>query len=199
MSASVFPLYTIGYSSFSRDTLIRTLKEHSVRALVDVRSSPYSTRFKDFNKVELESVLKKQEIYYLFFGRELGARPGDISLYVNNTASFERMSQSSLFLSGCERLYNGLHKMSVCLMCAEKDPMTCHRTILICNNFRKLYPDVQIRHIMHDGNIEIQEKLDRRLMMKFDLLQEDLFRSFEERRKEAYSRQEKEIAYHFES
>ena len=80
-------------------------------------------------------------------------------------------------------------------MCAEKDPMTCHRTILVSNNFRFIYPDVKVKHITCQGDIETQEQLDRRIMDKYDLLQEHFFKNYNQRREEAYKKQEYEIAY----
>lgn len=193
---SKLKLYTIGYAGFSVDDFINTLKEKSIGALVDVRSSPYSSRFEQFNITNVKDVLNNNNIYYLFLGDELGARPKDRSLYSNNSADFDKISKSSLFIDGCQRIRDGLSKFPVCIMCAEKDPVTCHRTILVANKFRSLYPDVTIQHIHSSTKIEPQEKIDRRIMAMYDLEQEHFFKSFDERLIEAYSLRAKEIAFH---
>lgn len=192
---SPFSLYTIGYSSFVIEDFIAILKKKSIGAVVDVRSSPYSTRFEAYNITNIKDSLNNSAIFYLFLGDELGARPKDHSLYTNNVADFSKMAKSNIFVDGCKRIRDGLDKFSICLMCAEKDPATCHRTILVANAFRNFYPEINIFHIHSSSKIEPQEKLDRRIMAMYDLEQEHFFKNFEERLKEAYSLREKAIAY----
>ena len=191
-----FCLYTIGYTAFSLDDFIKILQKKNIKAVIDVRSSPYSSRYSQYNRPIIEDTLKKNNIYYLFFGDVLGARPQNYSLYSDNIADFSKISKTKDFIDGCERINSGLKKMSICLMCAEKDPMTCHRSILISNRFRHIYPEIEIKHILESGIIEKQDHLDRRIMDKYDLLQENFFKSYNERRDEAYKKQEREIAYH---
>ena len=144
---SPFNLFTIGYSGFAIEDFIAVLKKNSIGALVDIRSSPYSQYFKDYDITNLKFILNEKEIYYLFFGNELGARPEDHSLYTNGVADFSKMAESESFKNSCKRVRDGLNKFSICLMCAEKDPATCHRTILVTNNFRNIYPEINIFHI----------------------------------------------------
>ncbi len=196
---SQFNLFTIGYAGFTLSEFISALKGKQIGALIDVRSSPYSSRFEQFNITNIKDVLNNNGIYYLFLGDGLGARPKDSSLYSNNSADFDKMAKSQFFIEGCKRVRDGLNKFPVCLMCAEKDPATCHRTILVANNFRNVYPEVTIQHIHSLCKIEPQEKLDRRIMAMYDLEQEHFFKSFDERLFEAYSLRAKEIAFHEEN
>ena len=57
-------VYTIGYSGFSIDDFVATLKKHNVLLVVDVRSSPFSNYFPEYNKDALETCLKTHGIYY---------------------------------------------------------------------------------------------------------------------------------------
>ena len=196
---SLFNLFTIGYSGFAIEDFIAVLKKNSIGALVDIRSSPYSSHFKDYDITNLKCLLNKNMIYYLFLGNELGARPNDHSLYTNRVADFSKMAESELFIDGCARVRECLNKFSICLMCAEKDPATCHRAILVANNFRNIYPEIKIFHIHSQSKIEPQEKLDRRIMSMYKLEQENLLKDEAERQKEAYLLQEKKIAYNLES
>ena len=196
---SPFSLYTIGYSGFSIEDFIAILKKNSIGAIVDVRSSPYSSRFEEYNITNIKPSLNDSNIFYLFFGDELGARPKDRSLYTNNVADFIKMAKSTAFIDGCKRVREGLDKFSIGMMCAEKDPATCHRTILVTNAFRNTYPEINIFHIHPSSKIESQEKLDRRIMAMYGLEQEHLFKTYEERLKEAYSLREKAIAYNDET
>lgn len=192
---SKYNLYTIGYAGFELDDFISVLKENSVGALVDVRSSPYSSFHEIYNQENLENNLKKNGIYYLFLGESLGARPKDRSLYTDNVVDFTKVKNSSPFIQGCHRIHDGLRKIAICMMCAEKDPITCHRTILVADAFRNYFPEAHIYHIQQDGKIETQHQIDRRIMVKYHLEQEDFFKSFSQRLRQAYALQEKAIAY----
>ena len=106
---SLFNLFTIGYSGFAIEDFIAVLKKNSIGALVDIRSSPYSSHFKDYDITNLKCLLNKNMIYYLFLGNELGARPNDHSLYTNRVADFSKMAESELFIDGCARVREGLN------------------------------------------------------------------------------------------
>lgn len=193
---SKFNLFTIGYSGFMIKDFINALKNKSIGALIDIRSSPYSFRFKDYNIEHLKCLLNKNKIYYLFLGDKLGARPKDLFLYTNRVADFSKIAKSGSFIDACARVREGLNRFPICLMCAEKDPATCHRAILVTNNFRNIYPEINIFHIHSLSKIESQNNLDRRIMSIYKLEQGDLLKNETERQKEAYLLQEKKIAYH---
>ena len=67
-------LYTIGYSGFLVEEFIDALKKNNINAVIDVRSSPYSQFFSDYNKEPLEKTLKKEGIFYRNYSKEFGAR-----------------------------------------------------------------------------------------------------------------------------
>jgi uncharacterized protein (DUF488 family) len=75
---------------------------------------------------------------------------------------FVRLAATPLFKAGVERLRQ-IHQASVlALMCAEKDPVMCHRTILVCRNLRG--HGWAIRHILADGTLEEHDEVERRLV-----------------------------------
>lgn len=57
-------VYTIGYSGFSIDGFVETLKRYNVSLIVDVRSSPFSHYYPEYNKDVLEIYLRAHGIYY---------------------------------------------------------------------------------------------------------------------------------------
>ena len=213
---SPYKLYTIGYTTFpAPEEFIQVLKKYNINALVDVRSSPYSQRYECFNRENIRHALKEEGLEYVFLGDELGARPNNLALYTDGVADFSKMQNSETFLNGCRRVRLGLEKNYViCLMCAEKDPMTCHRTVLVSHAIRNLYKnEINIEHIQENA-LEQQEHLDRRIMNKFNMDTNNLLiriRLQKEnknlnsrelnalemitRRNEAYRKQGKEIAY----
>ena len=186
-------LYTIGYSNFSIDDFILTLKNHNIDALADVRSQPYS-RFKpEYNKENLKRVLNDNDIRYVFLGDQCGARSEDENCYIGERADYNLIKNTVLFQKGLERIKKGLEKYSIVLLCAEKDPITCHRNILVCRNLKM--DKLSINHIITKNEIEPNEESEKRLLKLFNLDQNDLFSDKDSLLNEAYDRQGKMIAY----
>ena len=64
--------------------------------------------------------------------------------------------------SGLERVRTGMRKYRLALMCAEKDPLTCHRAILVCRHLRPVVGDIV--HILGDGSLETHGEAETRLL-----------------------------------
>ena len=156
-------IYTIGYSSFNVDEFISILHRHNIDVIVDVRSLPFSSRFDSYNKENIYFKLKTENIGYLFFGKEFGARPDDRYLYTNNRVDFNKIINSKNFISVYHRILNGIKNYNICFMCSEKDPIDCHRSILITNFIKNNINDISITHILPD-KLETQEQLDNRII-----------------------------------
>ena len=186
-------LFTIGYSAFSLAEFQKIIKKHKITAIGDVRSQPYSQFKPEFNRENLATELEKNNITYVFLGEECGARVADQKCYKKGKVNFELVADSPLFKRGLERIKRGIEKFSLALMCAEKDPITCHRTILICRNL--LPAEIVIKHISGDGEVELHTDSEQRLLEMFNLNQPEMFRSEIQRLDEAYARQGEKIAY----
>lgn len=166
-------LFTIGYSNRTIEDFIALLEQHKITALCDVRSMPYSSRNPQFSRESLKRSLKSHDIDYVFLGEELGARPKDPACYVDGKAIYQKIAASTLFNKGLERIEIGVQKGYIlALMCAEKDPMTCHRSMLICRHLRDRH--ITIRHIIDQGTTETQSDLEKRLITQLKL-KPDLF------------------------
>jgi uncharacterized protein (DUF488 family) len=193
MSDARRTVYTIGHSKHSLDELIALLKKHGVTALADVRSMPYSRFNPQFNRDAMERDLKPHGIKYVFLGRELGARSDDPACYCGGRVQYRRLAQTALFRSGIERVERGAAEHRIALMCAEKEPLDCHRTLLVS---RALNADgVAISHILADGRLESHGDAMLRLLDIAGLARDDLLRSQEELIAEALTRQEERVAY----
>jgi len=163
----VQPIYTVGHSSQSIAAFIGLLHSHEVEVIADVRSRPYSRRFPHFATMSLQASLAAVHIRYVFLGRELGARREEPECYVDGQASYDRIAKLPAFAVGIERLLQGAQQYRVALLCAEQDPLTCHRTILVCRELQKYAPQqsaLSIRHILRTGEIEDQQQAERRLV-----------------------------------
>ena len=139
---TLFNIYTIGYATKPIDEFISQLQRHNIQAVADVRSVPYSKVFIDYHKEAIQRSLARHHIKYVYLGEELGPRSKDDSHYnQSGQVQYDRLMQAPLFLDGLKRLMTGLKKnLTIALMCAEKDPATCHRSLLIAYAIERRFP-----------------------------------------------------------
>jgi uncharacterized protein (DUF488 family) len=193
MNETLPVLYTVGHSVHTIDHFIKILQLNTIGAVADVRSSPYSKFTPQFNREALTQRLNEVGIHYVFLGEELGARRNEPECYRNNKVMYQLVAELPQFKLGVSRLKEGASKMRVAIMCAEKDPLTCHRTVLVAHFARKSFSDTL--HILEDGCIETQAAADIRLMREYHLDKEDFFSNFEERLSLAYAKRAEKIAF----
>ena len=184
---------TIGHSTHTIERFVELLRQHGVTALADVRSAPFSRFNPQFNKKALESSLRESGIAYVFLGKELGARSDDPSCYENGRVQYGRLAQTELFNKGIDRVKKGMEAHSVALMCAEKEPLECHRTLLVSRALEQ--EGTPVAHIHADGRLESHHDAMLRLLPMVGLPVTDLFRSEEELIAEACAKQEDRVAY----
>ncbi|MCP4349045.1 MAG: DUF488 domain-containing protein [Desulfobacterales bacterium] len=189
----VCEIYTIGHSTHPAEKFIELLSMHSITAIGDVRSSPYSKFNPQFNRETIQKELKHHGISYVFLGKELGPRSDDPACYHDGKVQYDKLAKTDLFLEGIERLKNGMKTFRIALMCSEKDPVTCHRMILICRSIRSEQTD--IKHILEDGTLENNQDSEKRLMQILKIPQAELFDSEEDLIQRAYDKQSEKIAY----
>lgn len=187
-------LFTIGHSTHPQERLIALLLQHGITALCDVRSKPYSRMNPQFNREELEQALMARGIAYRFLGKELGARSDDPTCYEGGKVQYTRLAETELFKHGIKRVLRGMKEgFRIALMCAEKEPLECHRTILVARHLAA--HGLRVEHILADGRLESHAAALSRLARMHSLPEEDMFRSSEQLLAEAYRRQEERIAY----
>lgn len=186
-------LFTIGHSDHGLPEFAALLALHGVNAIADVRSHPYSRFHGQFNRETLAELLAREGIDYVFLGRELGARRVERESYRGKQARYDLISRLPAFREGLDRVRRGLATHRIALMCAEKDPITCHRTVLVCRHLRS--DPLEIRHILDDGSLETTDQAEHRMLEAVGLPAADLFRSRTDLVEEAYDRQAERIAY----
>lgn len=188
------PAFTVGHSNHTIVAFITLLRTHDVTAVADVRSQPYSRFHPQFNREILQRELKEAGIVYLFLGKELGARSVDPACYADGRVQYRRLAQTALFRSGLERVREAMADHRVCLMCAEKEPLDCHRTLLVSRELQAI--GIPVVHILADGSLEPHGRAEERLMALYGLAQGDLFAAADaDPLEEAYRKREEEIAY----
>jgi uncharacterized protein (DUF488 family) len=186
-------LFTVGHSDYELSYFIGLLKCNGVTAIADVRSMPYSQANPQYNRPNLEKELLQNEIRYVFLGDELGARRSERQCYVDNRADYHLIAKLPTFHHGLDRIRRGLDQYRIALVCAEKDPLTCHRMILVCRHLRR--EDFDIWHILEDGCCESQKHAESRLLKSLDLESKGLFQPQDEVLEEAFDRQAEKIAF----
>ncbi len=193
MNATKHLVLTIGHSNHTAEAFLRLLRMHGADAVADVRSSPFSRFNPQFNRDALEELLNANGIHYVFLGRELGARSADPSCYEKGRVQYARLAQTPLFRSGLDRVIQGAAHYRIALMCAEKEPLECHRALLVARALAERA--LPVLHIHADGHLETQEAAMERLLDITGVPKEDLFRSKEDLLSEALALQEQSVAY----
>lgn len=187
------PVYTIGHSNHPFEVFLDLMRLHSIEVVADVRSTPFSRFNPQFSRGEIEPGLKAHAIRYVYLGRELGARPDDPSCYEGGRAVYARIARTSLFQAGVERVIRGANEFRLALMCAEKDPLECHRTLLVTRAL--VDRGLRVTHILADGSLEPHEAAMERLLDVTGVPHEDLFRTKEELIEAALERQEQRVGW----
>src|SRR5581483_1758397 len=191
--AEQLDVFTIGHSNHVLEDFLRLLAQHGITAVADVRSVPMSRLHPQFNREELSEALKQAGIAYSFLGKELGGRPQDPSCYLNGQVQYRLVALTGQFQKGIERVLAGALKYRIALMCAEREPLDCHRGLLVSPALEKA--GVSVLHILAEGSREAHRDTMDRLLERFGFTQDDLFRSREELIEEACTRQQERVAY----
>lgn len=156
-------LFTIGHSAMQHSTLLEMLQQFHIRLLVDVRSKPQSIYHPHFDRSELERTLPAAGVRYLFLGEELGGRPDDPEAYASDgVVDYRARRRSYAFRAGLERVEQELAQHDLALMCAEEDPLQCHRFLMICPELVAL--GLEPLHIRKGAVLETQRETEDRLL-----------------------------------
>jgi len=156
-------VFTIGHSNQEAGEFLSLLISHGVQTLCDVRSRPGSFRFPQFNREPLEALLASAALRYEFSGEALGGRPADPRAYYSDgRVDYAARRKSPEFTAGIDRLVELSRATSIVLMCAEEDPLQCHRFLMICPEL--LARGVVPVHIRRGGILESHLDAEDRLL-----------------------------------
>lgn len=163
-------IYTIGYSGINIKDFILILKRYRISCLVDARSVPYSKHFMNFDKDILETILKNNNIKYRNYDKEFGARQNNRIFYSEDGyLDFNKFVKSNIFINGIDKIIKGIDLgYTFILMCSEKDPIDCHRSIMVAREFHK--KSYNVINILYDKNNIIeytQSDIENRLLDRY--------------------------------
>lgn len=189
------PVYTIGHSNHTTEHFLALLRAHGVTAIADVRSSPRTQINPDFSQPRLSAVLAAAGFRYVFLGDELGARSKDPDCYEKGRVVYSRLARKTFFQSGIDRIEMGAESQTIALLCAERDPLDCHRCILVARQL--LQRSLAVHHILADATLETHRATLDRLKRQLHLdTQPTIFHQTPEQLDDlAYEMQEARIAF----
>ena len=195
MSQTSLPVFTIGHSTHPAEVFLELLLSHGIEEVMDVRSSPRSRYNPQFNRKALQATLADAGVGYVFMGAELGGRPADPSCYDGESrVQYDRLAGTEAFNAGIRQVIQRAGECRIALTCSEKEPLACHRTLLIARVLTAR--GVAVAHILADGNLEGHAAAMNRLLDGFSLPRDgDLFRSREQHIDDAVRRQARQVAY----
>ena len=186
-------VHTVGHSTHDIEKFIGLLKQHGVNAVGDVRSQPYSRYQPQFSQDSLKKELQRAGISYVFLGDELGARSEDPECYIGDQVSYTKLAQTPLFQAGLDRIASGVENYNLAIMCSEKDPLDCHRTILVARHL--VERGLTVTHILADGETESHGEAMARLIETLKISKTpDMFNPTTPE-DQSYAMQEEKIAY----
>ena len=186
-------IYTIGHSTHTLERFTALLYAHRIQCIVDVRSMPYSRWQPVYNRENIARDLPKWGIQYCYAGAKLGVRSPDPACYEQGRVVYSRLAATPDFEKGIATLKELAAQKSTAIMCAEQEPLECHRTLLVAR--RLIGVGIGVEHIHADGSLETHHQAMLRLLDLFKIPAEDLFRSTEEIIEEACLKQEKRVAW----
>lgn len=185
-------IWTIGHSNHSALRFVDLLQGADIECVADVRSVPFSRRNPQFSQKALAASLKDAGIEYWFLGDGLGARPKDPACYEHGKVSYARIAATGAFQEAIHALIEKSRARRIALMCAEKEPLDCHRTILVGRALA--LRGVELRHVLANGSIEPHAELEQRLL-RLERQRVDLLCSEEAALARAYDKRSQQIAH----
>jgi uncharacterized protein (DUF488 family) len=168
---------TIGHSNHPIERFVDLLKAGGVEALVDVRSIPYSRRFPQFGRERLAQRLAAAGILYRYEGAALGGRPAPGKS--GGAVGYDELAARPEFKDALDRLIAGAADATLCLMCAEKEPLDCHRTVLVSRHLAER--GVAVEHLLADGRQESHAAIEDKLLAGSEPGMPDLFTTAQDR------------------
>src|SRR6202790_2166363 len=188
-----FDLFSIGHSNIAAERFLALLRVVGVDTIADVRSTPFSRRFPWFSGKTLAATLTQHGMTYLAYGDALGGRPRDAGLYRDGVADYEAMARQPDFQVGLDRLLADAARSRVCLMCAEREPLDCHRCLLVARSLAER--GLTIGHILHGGTVEPHAATEQRLLALTGASDDLFVTGQDERLAAAYRRRARAVAY----
>lgn len=165
-------IYMLGHSNYPLEEFIEMLKREKISILYDIRLMPFSRYVPQYNQTTLPQELEKHGIEYRYV-KELGPRvDGDKPLFDKDGFKYDKAVNRQRIIDGIKKIDNEiLETQNVVIMATKREPLECHRFLVLAPNFKKL--GYEIYHILPSETIEnssceikLIETMNRRIKRK---------------------------------
>lgn len=160
--------YTIGHSTRKLEDFIEIIRSYGIDCVMDVRSNPYSNNnyTRAFDREILEKAIKQSGINYMYMGEELGNR--------RKRSNFDNIIKEDMFKKGIRKIVEGIRRgHNIVLMCSERNPFNCHRSILL--GYALKSNGVKVEHIIDESKSKTQERIEEEIFVTYEPnLKEDI-------------------------
>lgn len=154
-------IYTLGHSRHGIDAFIGLAKQHDVGTIVDVRGQPWSRFNPQFNQDTVAAAVAQAGLTYRWEGERLSGRPKDRRFYDSEgKVDWDALRQWPALADGLDELRALAETSTLALVCAEEDPLQCHRRGLLTGPL--IDRGARVLHIRKDGTIESEEDIAAR-------------------------------------
>ena len=151
-------LYTIGHSRHTIDTFIDLAENFGISLFIDVRGQPYSRFNPQYNRERFREALAEQGIDYLWLGDRLSGRPTEAKFCgVNGKVLWHEVSRWPALNAGITEVLERTASERLALVCAEEDPMRCHRRFLLTPPLTER--GARVLHIRGDSRLQSEEEM----------------------------------------
>ncbi len=173
-AATAVSIYTLGHSRHSIDAFILLLKQHRIERVVDVRGQPYSRHNPQFNREPFSRCLAAGDIDYAWSGAHLSGRPGEARFYgPGGEVLWDKLMKNPQLHAALDSLAEDAQACRIALVCAEEDPICCHRRFLLTPPLTAR--GLAVLHLRGDGRVQPESELLARQGAAGVSRQRDLF------------------------
>lgn len=129
-------LFTIGHSDRALSRLLAVLGEVHLTALVDIRAWPRSQCYPHFDADRLRAAAEAEGMTYHWAGRNLGGmrtprpRSRHTALQDDGLRGYADHMESDEFQAAATQLIALARRGPLAVLCAEREPDRCHRSLL---------------------------------------------------------------------
>ncbi len=149
MEKTPYRLYSIGHGSDTPDHFLHRLQRLNIGCVADVRRFPHTARLTHFKEKALRALLAQAGMAYEPLGEWLGGFRKE---------GYESYLRTEPFAEGVQKLLQLTKHYKVAFLCAEFDPLRCHRRFIADELERMQHP---VAHILKDGSLVSHSDLIR--------------------------------------
>ena len=133
------PVFTIGHSTHPIEHFVALLQQHGIEVLADVRSTPFSRFNPQFNRASARAEPRIGAAFATSSWAKSWARAArDPACFENGRVSYARLARDAALQARPRALCSRRRRSQrVAMMCAEREPLDCHRTILVTRELER--------------------------------------------------------------